>query len=88
MRRRWQCQQPKKKYLQLIPESVTPTQPGTPNPDLMSEKASKLKSEVCVGVGEVCVAGKRNSLCKCLDVKKNTQLITNEIKVLYGQCSK
>lgn len=37
-------------YQQIIPKNGTPTQPGTPNPDLMSEAASKLGSEVCVGV--------------------------------------
>lgn len=46
----------------------------------MSEKASKPRPEVWAGAGERCVAGKRNSLCKCLRGKKEYSTMANGIK--------
>lgn len=38
LKKKWQCQQPKKEKNQM-----TPAQASTPNSDVMSEKASKLR---------------------------------------------
>lgn len=79
--RRWQGQQPKKKKnTKLLQKAWHQHKEAHLTQTRYSEKLSKLRCELWVGVGERRVAGKGNSLCKCLGGKKGYSTIANGIK--------